>query len=293
LTLFLGKTGTGKTTLLCALAGEKMVLKIPQVLDPNGILIPGTKQVIETENPIPDFAISHKKDSCTPSLKAWKLDKFYFIDSCGFEDTGGQMEGFCTDIANAISLRNVMKVCRCFRVVVVIDYNSLGGGRGGTIANTLRLIARFFSPVSLFLPSISFFFTHAPLHLTLKELIYQIASLCDAEHIKSDTELETIVKYIYNYVVKNKENVIVLPEDLAPFDGVTTKLNNMKDIIQSSLFVDHDETARFGCPLSQVVQASLAKKCQELRLDINTLLSVNNYDDVQRNLLAFQSRASC
>ena len=174
--LVVGKTGTGKSTLIQAIAGRKFQ-KYEHTCSFNqkSEMITATKIVYEAEDPLSGFEIGHEKMSKTASIGCYDPFEFepfpsgsenhtrglksqlLYVDSPGFEDTNGQE----ADIATSVMLSQVASRCRSLRFVIMISYVSLLEDRGGSMRSVLRLIRSFAKDFHEEKQSFMFIFTHS------------------------------------------------------------------------------------------------------------------------------------
>lgn len=172
--LVVGKTGTGKSTLIQAIAGRKFQ-KYEHMCSFNqkSEMITATKIVYEAVDPIPGFEIGHEKMSKTASIGCYdpfesfpsgsenhargSKSQLLYVDSPGFEDTNGQE----ADIATSVMLSQVASRCRSLRFVIMISYVSLLEDRGGSMRSVLRLIRSFAKDFHEEKQSFMFLFTHS------------------------------------------------------------------------------------------------------------------------------------
>jgi energy-coupling factor transporter ATP-binding protein EcfA2 len=160
--MVLGKTGTGKSTLIQALAGKKMsastytTIKFEETIE---------KSVFEAEDPLTGFEIGHVKSSKTRHMNGYAAmykgkdgttQELIYIDSPGFEDT----EGPEIDIATSAMMSQVAKKCIRLRFVVMINYASLLEDRGGAMRGVLKLTRNFVKDFEETKTCFMFLFTH-------------------------------------------------------------------------------------------------------------------------------------
>jgi len=164
--LVVGKTGTGKSTLIQAIAGRTLQETKHTCGIVRGNEITVDKIVYEAVDPLVGFEIGHGKTSKTASIGCYDappcVDKaegagLLYVDSPGFEDTNGQE----ADIATSVMLSEVAKRCRSLRFVIMISYVSLLEDRGGAMRSVLRLIRSFAKDFYEEKKSFMFLFTHS------------------------------------------------------------------------------------------------------------------------------------
>ncbi len=171
--LIIGKTGTGKSTLIQALAGKKFHESEHTYSYCNGQETDTITEIVyEAIDPLPDFEIGHEKKSKTVTIGCFDPDvsssstsshesfvgkrNIVLVDTPGFEDTRGP-EG---DVATSVLLSQVASCCRSLRFVIMISYVSLLEDRGGSMRSILRLIRTFTSNFEDDKQSFMFLFTH-------------------------------------------------------------------------------------------------------------------------------------
>lgn len=162
--LVIGKTGTGKSTLMQAIAGRKLqeAEHVSSFIQQGSTVDTAAKVVYEAVDPLPGFEIGHAKMSKTAHIGCYTHNPgdsrpLLFIDSPGFEDTNGHE----ADIATSIMLSQVAKRCRSLRFVIMISYVSLLEDRGGAMRSVLRLIRSFAKDFEKEKQSFLFLFTHS------------------------------------------------------------------------------------------------------------------------------------
>ena len=164
--LVVGKTGTGKSTLIQAIAGRTLreTTHTCGIVRDNEITV--DKIVYEAVDPLVGFEIGHGKTSKTASIGCYHAPPFVdkredagllYVDSPGFEDTNGQE----ADISTSVMLSEVAKRCRSLRFVIMISYVSLLEDRGGAMRSVLRLIRSFAKDFYEEKQSFMFLFTHS------------------------------------------------------------------------------------------------------------------------------------
>ncbi|OMJ73439.1 hypothetical protein SteCoe_27887 [Stentor coeruleus] len=133
-----GNTGVGKSTLLCFLLGLR-----PEVLSNDyGQVVIDFNQT-ESEKII----IGHTGSSCTVYPNLRKINGINYWDLPGFCDN----KSIAQEIVNFYCTKKIFDSAREFKIVLVIEYNSLFLARGKNLAETLKqLIEMFPDQKSLF-----------------------------------------------------------------------------------------------------------------------------------------------
>jgi hypothetical protein len=195
--LFLGKTKAGKTTTICSLADQKIVIR-PEGLGDDDLSI----EVVDTFDPFEGFRIGHSSDSTTNKINCCLLPRTSIViaDSCGFGDTSGCR----VDIGNAVSLRNAVNVSSSLRIVICINVQMLGVDGGVPFTDLLRLLIQFFSPLEEVLPCMTFLFTHGHPQQTAKEILQHLSKLSSAEYVKANPPLLTFINHLFRFMLKKR-----------------------------------------------------------------------------------------
>eukprot|EP00978_Attheya_sp_CCMP212_P029752 scaffold106817_cov51-Attheya_sp.AAC.1 len=166
--LVVGKTGTGKTTLIQAISGRTLTETTHTCRIPNGGGDEAIKVVYETAgDALPGFEIGHAKTSRTACINCFDPNEekrtidddksaLVYVDSPGFQDTNGHE----VDIATSVMLSEVAKRCRSLRFVILISYVSLLEDRGGAMRSVLKLVRNFVKDFKEERRSFMFLFTH-------------------------------------------------------------------------------------------------------------------------------------
>ncbi|ETO01683.1 hypothetical protein RFI_35757, partial [Reticulomyxa filosa] len=160
--LFIGGTGTGKSTLIHFLAGSKM-----------------EKQMVDGKPHIAPVNIINKalvNVTCSPSaesetkyitavpislkelgVRSTKLDNAVLCDTPGFEDTSGPE----VDVANGIGIIKALQTCKSVKPVVLISYTALGY-RMNCVRELARTLTGIIPSIQNHLSAFAYVFTKFP-----------------------------------------------------------------------------------------------------------------------------------
>jgi energy-coupling factor transporter ATP-binding protein EcfA2 len=161
--LIIGKTGTGKSTLIQGIAGKKLHSTVHTTPWHDESV---RKSVFEAEEALPGFEIGHAKTSMTKHINCYvrqqvdtttqEKTEVVYLDSPGFEDTDGTE----MDIATSVMMSQVAQQCKSLRFVILINYASLLEDRGGAMRSVLKLTRSFVQDFNVKKKSFMFLFTH-------------------------------------------------------------------------------------------------------------------------------------
>ncbi|KAL7557638.1 hypothetical protein ACA910_001243 [Epithemia clementina (nom. ined.)] len=220
--LIVGKTGTGKTTLVQALAGKMIYVAEHQSMSSSGELL--QKTVFEAKDGLKGFKIGHGKVSETKHIHLHKETIAYsrnegskikskelvFLDSPGFQDT----EGYEVDIATSVMLSQVAKRASRLRFVILINYVSLIEDRGGAVKGILKLVRTFVKDFEASKFAFMFLFTHTNENVRIaanyslpdareavrKEILWTMKGTKDADLHQVLSHLQKTLKNKYPFV---------------------------------------------------------------------------------------------
>jgi len=130
--MLVGATGSGKSTTMCFLAGQKM----REHYD-----VGTRKYVIDVADPKKAAAkVGHKPVSETVHVKSYVVnDDNTLADSPGFEDS----KGFAQDFANAVNICNSLENCKTFRILFLFEHSHVQFARGTKITEALKRFTGF------------------------------------------------------------------------------------------------------------------------------------------------------
>jgi hypothetical protein len=226
LSLCLGRSGSGKSSLICFLRGNAMTIRTEKRQDAAGNIFE-SEPWVDSEVSDPKFLIGNKiGEGVTKNISIGSIPGSDLIigDTSGFMDPQGTIDAG-VDIANAFTIQNAMRRSRSVRPVLVCKIDLLNSGRGPQFIQLLFLLARFFSPIEQYFPSLTFFFTGGDPREPLMNLM-------GSDFVKNDKlgpgVLEKFVNDINQYVRANFASCVILPEHLVSQDPSMVKANRSK-----------------------------------------------------------------
>ena len=287
--LVIGKTGTGKSTLIQGFAGKTFrAVEHVTVVDGKNL----TKIVYEPDDPLEGFEIGHDKVSKTHSITCFQQrspgqnDEIYFVDSPGFEDTGGHE----IDTATSVLLRQVAERCKTLKFIIVVSFSSLLDARGQPMRGILKMIKSFVNDFKQEQKSFMFLFSHMPpsqanndkqSYERLRKEIEDLLQGSTDEDVKVVLQfLTTSLRHKYPYVQ------IVSPETsdfpsilrfaerkLKPIDGVVT---GNCGLTMSSQLKLNGEVPRALLEVKSIFEKDYVDSKRVLDI-FNTLASLHHY----------------
>lgn len=245
--LVVGKTGTGKSTLIQGIAGKKLGPATYETIYAGHSV---TKQVFEVQDgqDLLDFQIGHAKTSKTKAIHCYSRStssasnssstdtSLLYLDSPGFEDTDGHEK----DIATSVMISHVANKCRSMRFVILINYASLLEDRGGAMCPVLKFTRAFVRDFDQKNRSFMFLFTHTNEISDIPDDDTKGAKECLLREIirtmdgTKDDDVKVVLEFMRKSLQKNFPFVVILHPLKTDFAAlaifIETKLAPVKEL---------------------------------------------------------------
>jgi ABC-type cobalamin/Fe3+-siderophores transport system ATPase subunit len=264
--LVIGKTGSGKSTLIQGLAGKKF-RRAEHVTQIDGRNL--TKIVHEAEDPLEGFEIGHDKVSKTHSISCLKLHKTYFIDSPGFEDTGG----IEIDTATSVLFRQVAERCKTLRFIFVISFSSLEDARGQPMRAIVKMIKGFVKDFKSKRNSFMFLFSHVPQdgNISANDRLHK--EIEDLLQGQNEGEEKVVLEFIKKSLQKKDPHVQIVSPETSDFASLLcdTELSLKRINRKDDLVTDN-------CGLTLSSQLTLEGEVAQAQLEVKGLFERYHID---------------
>lgn len=269
--LVIGKTGSGKSSLVQGIAGKKF-RAVEHIAVSRGENF--DRLVFEAEDPLEGFEIGHEKASKTSAInclerKTGKRDPevMFYVDSPGFEDTNG-LE---VDIATSIMIAQVAKQCKSLRFVILINYASLIETRGDAMRAVLKIIRTFVQDFEARKKSFAFLFSHTNEFFSQdsKEASWHLHN--EIVHIHkgtTDEDVNAVLRFIMKSLEKNYPYVQI-------FHPLTFEFARLTKFVESNKQLEPVKNADLtaNCALTVASQSTLRGEVKSKLLEMKYLLS--------------------
>jgi hypothetical protein len=276
--LFLGKTGTGKSTTVHFLAGSKMVATKVYGLD--HIAPQGTRKGLSKNTALEQVGVSPHAKSETRYVRAVPIELENFCeyeggsvilcDTPGFEDTGGPE----INIANGRGLIEAIKKCKNVRLLLLISYLDIGDKSQGIKAALHKLAGRI-TDVETYSTTFSYAFTKIPANKKTQIfpiLIEMYKSLSNEE--KEDTAFMCLLRDMLKKAKKG---------DVLMLDPLNDDPGEVLEKLMGSDKISYPQEAfkSFISPASEYV---ITKQLQRHQQNIVSAIKRKDYDLIASKL---------
>lgn len=148
-TLLLGPTGSGKTTLYYALTDK-----------PLKGMKNGRKKYLDSPSPIDKFKIGHRPMAQTtiPGLEYDPGTDIIFCDCPGFFDNRGEIQ----DITNSFAIHRVLSHAKNVKILFITSYDDVRSARGGPFVESCNIVENLIRSRSALQPAIALIITKVP-----------------------------------------------------------------------------------------------------------------------------------
>ena len=252
--LFLGETGSGKSTTIHYLSGSKM---IETVVD--GMPHIGYSEVRNSDlNNVKTSPSSRSETRYISSVRvnpedvgATFDDPVYLCDTPGFGDTAESE----VDIANGAGMIMAIRGCKSVKPVVLISYKSVGDQMTG-LKKIIHLLAAMIPEMNEYSKAFSFFFTKYPnrdkdgINATLRNI---------KKNLNEEEEVDEGFKILINRMIQKTANRPATTID--PLGGNPIAILN--DLMDSEAIKRPDEVFRFSLTEKSKAEIQLYLQIQQ------------------------------
>ncbi|CAF4392841.1 unnamed protein product [Rotaria sp. Silwood2] len=270
--LFLGGTGSGKSTIIHFFGGSKMAEQEINGLNhiaPVEITNSDLKNV--TTSP---FARSETRYITPVTVNIEDVggnhsDSIILCDTPGFDDTSGVE----VDIANRIGIVKAIKGCKRVKPVVLISYKSIGDRLEG-LKNLAHILGRLIPGIRDQMNAFSYIFTKYPQDQRNKIN----PSLCDVKKNMNNEEKSdsSFINFVHDMVNKTKRGALVID----PINDAPGQF--LDDLVESSFIQYPEEVFQFF--ISQKSKSILQEQVRKHQLSIISATKRSEYSFIKYKL---------
>eukprot|EP01133_Synstelium_polycarpum_P012772 gene12772-14983_t len=287
--VFIGRSGSGKTTTIYYLCGATMSL-VNQITTElvDGFEMTSERTVIDVENPSglgQDHVIGHSLDSQTKVIAPHvSAEGTILVDTPGSQDT----EGEAVDLAGSVGITRAIRAAKSVRPVLILDFKTLDAIKGTEFNDLLDFCINLISDLQASIKSLTVAFTHMDVN---KPLIDQYQSIMNKVlvYLKAENTLNpdgSSKKLLLNHIaVGVKANIsrlkdsledptsrnVIIANPLCPEER-----SNLYSIIMSKPAIPNPENV-FRYNVSPASQSFVEKTIFRLHLTVTTAVNTRDY----------------
>ncbi len=269
--LVLGKTGSGKSTLIQGIAGKEYQSERYSIQGESF-----EKLVYEAQDALEGFEIGHDKVSQTTTINCFERKRdtgepLFYVDSPGWEDTNGHE----VDIATCVMIRQVAKRAKSLRFIIVINYTSLMESRGEALRSILKIVHSFVADFEESKKSFCFLFTHTDSFLPtdVRSANQQLkGEIVHTDQGTQDESIKSVLKFIKQCLEKNFPFVQI-------FHPLRTDMNKLRKFVETKLQVVLNPVTTGS--MTMAAQFRLRSQLQSMRLNLKHLLTQTSVNTVK------------
>ena len=272
--LFLGVTGSGKSTTIQFLAGSKMILKRVEISP--GVFLDHI-DALPNNSKIDSVKIGFQAKSETQSVTAIPVNlrdfglpsdkSFLLCDTPGFGDTGGPE----VDIANGVGIVDAVKGSKSVVPVILSSYKSVGD-KGEGIKLLAHLLVGMISDINDKLNAFYYLFTKYPANIDIHAVLLNIYN--SIKNNPEEKDDKSFIALIEDMRDKTKADVLKQRMRIDPIND--NPLNILKDISALEPIENPKETFKFS--ISEVSKNAIREHVRIDQLSIRNSVIRENYD---------------
>ncbi|OMJ67682.1 hypothetical protein SteCoe_35082 [Stentor coeruleus] len=215
----LGKTGVGKSTVLCVLSEYQPMLSINK----SDEIILDFYQEGDSK-----IAIGHTSTSCTTLPNFKNICNNIYWDCPGFCDN----KSIIQEIVNLFCIKRIFDSASEYKIVLVIEYESIISVRGNDLAETFKLLVEMFPEQNKLFNSLSIIITKCGNHRYTSQFFVKYL-----EKMAQDNNEFLSSRPLINLITKTPERVAIFkkPENESDINDILR--NELKSSISHSNYV--------------------------------------------------------
>ena len=276
--LYIGPTGSGKSTTIHFLSGSKMekrekfgikhhIEPVENKENPNLLTKIKTSPLAESET---QFITSTEVSFKSIGLK--KIGSICLCDTPGFEDTNGPE----VDIANSIGIVKMMQNCKTVRPVILISSNDYNYARMQGLKNLTHILVGLLTDAREYLSSFTFLLTSFT-NEQKEDFEMKLESLVESLEKDANTNDESFMMFFEELQEKIESHK---PKFVDPIEGNPKDL--LKYLIGISAISKPDEAFKFS--LARSTNSAIKEQLRRDQAVISSSVKEKDYEFVEFKL---------